>query len=236
MARLGMGVSLDGTDLYTEYGADLIEYTPPTGEVEADFTKTVGRHAFKRFRHDVPLRKMTLSFYVQWNLQEVLEEHVSGLISLARRASVLSFNDDTSYWYSCILLSYEDTFTGVDNVRKVDLTFGVIKYGTQRGPYNLPAGQTTTIHNAGTDESGLLATITFNQSGTGITVLGCTFGSVSAGDVYIVDGINGSVTKNGANAVWNVTFPRFPMIQPGYNEIEMPSEASATISWYPIFA
>ena len=62
---------------------------------------------------------------------------------------------------------------------------------------------------------------------------GALFSGVSNGDVLVFDGIDGKITKNGANAAASVTWAEFPQLEPGENVIT--SLDAVTVEYYPTY-
>ena len=63
---------------------------------------------------------------------------------------------------------------------------------------------------------------------------GVTFSDCAAGDVLVIDGIEGKVTKNGnAMDISKTDFLKFPFLDPGKNTVT--STGAAAVEYYPIF-
>lgn len=60
-----------------------------------------------------------------------------------------------------------------------------------------------------------------------------TITGVHAGDVLVVDSIDGRILQNGAPCAGNMTFLRFPQLIPGSNTIECPE--TLTVEYYPTY-
>lgn len=71
-------------------------------------------------------------------------------------------------------------------------------------------------------------------SGGSFTMAGVTFSDCAAGDVLMIDGMNGKVTKNGsAMDISKTDFLKFPFLAPGKNTVI--STGAAAVEYYPIF-
>ena len=71
-------------------------------------------------------------------------------------------------------------------------------------------------------------------SGGSFTMAGVTFSDCAAGDVLMIDGIAGKVTKNGsAMDISKTDFLKFPVLFPGKNTVTC--TGSASVEYYPIF-
>ena len=72
-----------------------------------------------------------------------------------------------------------------------------------------------------------------NEIPTPYPLGGAIFPSVSNGDVLVFDGIDGKITKNGANAAASVNWTEFPQLFPGENTIPCPDDV--TVEYYPTY-
>ena len=72
-----------------------------------------------------------------------------------------------------------------------------------------------------------------NEIPTPYPLGGAIFPSVSNGDVLVFDGIDGKITKNGANAAASVNWTEFPQLVPGENTIPCPDDV--TVEYYPTY-
>ena len=72
-----------------------------------------------------------------------------------------------------------------------------------------------------------------NEIPTPYPLGGAVFPSVSNGDVLVFDGIDGKITKNGANAAASVNWTEFPQLFPGENTITCPDDV--TVEYYPTY-
>ena len=72
------------------------------------------------------------------------------------------------------------------------------------------------------------------ESGGSFTMAGVTFSDCAVGDVLVIDGIAGKVTKNGnAMDISKTDFLKFPFLAPGKNTVTC--TGAAAVEYYPIF-
>lgn len=65
------------------------------------------------------------------------------------------------------------------------------------------------------------------------SMAGVTFTKCAVGDVLVIDGLNGKLTKNGlAVLIADTDFVSFPVLSPGQNTVNC--TVSATVEYYPI--
>lgn len=90
----------------------------------------------------------------------------------------------------------------------------------------------TGTNNIWSDTGDVTVTIE-NEIPTPYPLGGAVFPSVSNGDVLVFDGIDGKITKNGANAAASVNWTEFPQLFPGENTIPCPDDV--TVEYYPTY-
>jgi hypothetical protein len=78
-------------------------------------------------------------------------------------------------------------------------------------------------------------TVTAKSAAASYTLGGAVFQNVAAGDVLCFDGINGAITKNGANYAGSVQWVYFPALVPGENVIAAAAEDNVLVEFSPAF-
>lgn len=104
--------------------------------------------------------------------------------------------------------------------------------GYQRG--ELVTAQTPNVMCFSTaPETPFKITATVATAGS-FSMAGVTFKKCTVGDVLVIDGLNGKLTKNGlAVLIADTDFVSFPVLSPGQNTVNC--TVSATVEYYPIF-
>lgn len=112
------------------------------------------------------------------------------------------------------------------------LDFALEFTGYQRG--ELVTAQTPNVMCFSTvPETPYKITATVATAGS-FTMAGVTFTGCAVGDVLVIDGITGKVTKNGnAMDISKTDFLKFPALLPGKNTVSC--TVAATVEYYPIF-
>lgn len=112
----------------------------------------------------------------------------------------------------------------------IDFTLELTGY--QRG--DLVKAQTPSIMCFSTvPETPFRITATVNSAGS-FSMAGVTFSDCAAGDVLVIDGMTGKVTKNGsAMDISKTDFLKFPVLSPGKNTVTC--TVSASVEYYPIY-
>ena len=76
-------------------------------------------------------------------------------------------------------------------------------------------------------------TVTASQNYASLLIDTVTITDVTAGDVLVVDGINGRILQNGALCAGNMSFIHFPYLVPGANTIDCVE--TCTVEYYPTY-
>ena len=76
-------------------------------------------------------------------------------------------------------------------------------------------------------------TVTVGATASSYSLKGAIFSNVTAGDVLVFDGINGKITKNGANYAANVAWTSFPSLTPGKNTLT--ALDAITVEYFPAY-
>ena len=76
-------------------------------------------------------------------------------------------------------------------------------------------------------------TVTVGTTASSYSLKGAIFSNVTAGDVLVFDGINGKITKNGANYAANVAWTSFPSLTPGKNTLT--ALDAITVEYFPAY-
>ena len=130
---------------------------------------------------------------------------------------------------------YVAAMTNAGETTKLDegvLEFAVEFTGYQRG--ELVKAQTPSIMCFSTvPETPFKITATVAAAGS-FTMAGVTFTGCTVGDVLVIDGMTGRITKNGnAMDISKTDFMKFPTMLPGKNTVSC--TVAAAVEYYPIF-
>lgn len=131
---------------------------------------------------------------------------------------------------------YVAALTGAGEVEKFAegvLDFTLEFTGYQRGEL-VKAAQTPSIMCFSTvPETPYKITATVAAAGS-FSMAGVTFTGCAVGDVLVIDGMTGKITKNGsAMDISKTNFLKFPVLTPGKNTVA--STTTAVVEYYPIF-
>lgn len=250
--RIGQAVLLDGVNVYDAYNADLIEYIPVAGRITTDFIHAPGQTKFNLLSFDGGQSGMQFSFYVGGENDADAARNVSKFLKAAQ-ACVFTIEDDPLE-YVCIMQSYNDVMTGVGSYHQVTITYAAIK----RSPLITKEGtthevsqtkwQTVTGVNAGTEATGVKVTFTTGESvfvnaqeeiiirANNVLTHRIKFTNVQPNSTYIIDGIEGTVTRNGVNCFGDTDMLEFPKLLPGaYSVKTLNKTESLEIEYYELY-
>ena len=160
-----------------------------------------------------------------------------------RRSSelILAVNDTVElympdgFYYRSALSGISDFSWPTSWIAEFTLTFqsvqhsDLIKVDIPRSPY--------TLYYGGTAPAGMKMEFTASSTLTSFTICGITLTNIPAGAKIVIDGLEKSVTQNGANKFAEtdlIDFPAFDPQNPKYT-IEMSQFIPAKISFYPTF-
>lgn len=82
-------------------------------------------------------------------------------------------------------------------------------------------------------ETSCRLTCTASKAYTSLTIDTVTITNVKAGDVLVVDGIDGRILQNGAPCAGNMSFMHLPALVPGENVLNCPE--TLTVEYYPTY-
>lgn len=244
--RIGPLVLVDDVNVYDKYNADLIDYTPVAGRISTDYMYAPGRSKMNLLSFDFGQTGMTFSYYVGGEDEYDAARNVSGFIK-ASEACVIQVEDDPLE-YVCLMSSYTDTKTEVDAYHLVSITYAVIKRSHLKqveGIVTQSGGTVAACRNiGGTEQTGVRITLvpnttdnlTISLSENGVLQQTLHITNAEANAVYVIDGIDGVVTKNGVNCFADINLYEFPKTMPGQYYVTVHSTlASLIVEYYEIY-
>lgn len=227
--------TINNKNTHSCFGAILKELKTFAGSIQSNTSKRVGASRLKASNYEIQTGTVEATFYVKGDTEEACSLNVSNLVLECQDCIIKTA--DTNFEYACILTGVTSEDTGIDFYKQVTLQFNAIK----RLPLVVvPLDHetlSTTVHNRGNVPSGLVLKITAISEMDAIKVCGITVTNLSAGDVFIIDGLEGTVKCNGINRFLDTDLIDFPKIQPGNNLIEIQEgECNLVVSFYPTFS
>ena len=226
--------SVNGEPLATYGGSALLDYSIGETPVVPDTFQGVNRTSWNLLENMFHLRDITLTVVFEAHDLRTAKLNRSALNGvLFNRADLYIPDDGFHYDVICTSMGAEElvgigfnsaqikstyTFKGVrrDELKTLTVASGETFYCNSTMPFT---------------DCRLTATV--GSSASSYTLGGAIFGSVTAGDVLVFDGIDGKITKNGVNCAASVSWFHFPQLTPGANAITCAD--TVTVEYYPTY-
>lgn len=136
------------------------------------------------------------------------------------------------FFYSAYLVSAgEEKILGVERNKVIALCSYQFK-GIRHDELETVVGNTV-ICKSTVPKTDCRLTCTASQNYASLQIDTVTITDVSAGDVLVVDGINGRILQNGGLCAGNMSFVHFPSLVPEENTLTCPEEL--TVEYYPTY-
>lgn len=229
--RVGEQFLANSKDVYDLYNADLISFVIQPADREIDFDVLCGMGGFRVFSDKTSYKKATAEFYVGGaNTDETLL-NISNLTKLLRNCVI--HKGDSLLEYPALLINVaEIEDTDVEYFARVKYELAVV---VRMPLVSVSISGSQEIYNPGNTASGVRYTIRPTKAITSFTIAGITIKDLAAGATYIIDGIVGKITKNGANYFQKTNLINFPKIGSGDFKVQMSESVSVTVEFYPVF-
>lgn len=228
------GLIVNGKPLETFSGAALIDYSVGESALTNETFQGSNRSSWTLLKSRYGWRtiKITLIFEGE-NLhaakmnRTIFNGSIFGAVEL--------FIPGDGFWYDCVCTSLgaEELIGEGDTNAKIKATYSF--NGMRRAALvsvTVPRGGAVFCR-ATVPFTDCRLTVTVGASAASYTFGGAVWSSVSAGDVLVFDGINKTLTKNGANAAASVSWVDFPQLVPGENQND--ARDAVTVEYYPTF-
>lgn len=229
------GVLINGTPLSNYGGAALLDYS--VGETKLDTETFVGinRTSWKMLKAIYGTRPLKLTIIFTGKTLKMAKLQRSKLNSVFFAPAVIYIADDGFFYdVSCTSLGAEELVGIGETEAKVKATYtfeGIRREALET--VTIPAGGGGFFCRSTMPYTDARLTVTVGATASSYTLGGATFGAVTAGDVLVFDGIDGMITRNGANAAASVNWTNFPQLVPGVNTIE--ALDAVTVEYFPSY-
>lgn len=234
MAINNCGLLINGRPLEVYGGAALLEYSVGETAIKNETFQGINRTSWRLLKAMFTRREIALTFVFTGPDLHAAKLQRSILNGVLFGRSELFISDDGFYYdVVCTSLGAEE-LVGIGNASaqiKAQYTFE----GIRRGPLKTEtiAGGSSFWCESTMPFTDCRLTVTVGSSASSYTLDGATFGSVTAGDILVFDGINGEITKNGTNAAATTSWLEFPSLTPGINSVDALDDV--TVEYYPTF-
>lgn len=220
-----MVMTINGVPL-TEYRAELLDYkvgvcdyengyfVPPASMIPVKLTPKIGIRPIQ----------LTIDFMGDSELEAMLR--VSHITAKLQKGAQIMLPD--GFFYECVFESASAPVEKAPWIWQVKFALSGYRHGSLE---RHTLTETDSIFVAGTYKTPAVLKITTSESS--VKVFGITISNIS-GEIEI-DGIKKTVTQDGVNKFKDTDLVKFPMLEVGYNEIEIEGTATVEVSFYPIY-
>lgn len=233
--RCGPAVTINNKSAYYEFSADLKSLVPVAGNVETNYFKATGRSSWFVNNHEIQPGQIVATFYVGGAEKQDCYMNTSNLITECSECVIKT--DEDEFEYVAVLTSVDFRETGIEFFNEVILTFSAIRrLGLVEHTLTKTSGHTyASFINVGSIASGLRIEVTPSTSVSSVVVAGITLTNLTAGTVFVIDGITGDVKNGNLNGFLHTDLIDFPKVVPGENRIEFGSNVAVKVKYYPTF-
>lgn len=235
MDNFGMcGLLINGTPLDTYEGAALLDYSVGETAIKNETFQGINRSTWHLLKSIYGLRKITLTIVFTGPSRREVSLQRSKLNCALFGALELYISDDGFFYDVTIESCGAEELIG-EGTREVKIKSKYSFTGTRRDALvsETITGGSKIFCQSTMPFTDARLTVTVGTSAASYTLGGAIFGAVTAGDVLVFDGIDGKITKNGANAAASVSWTEFPQLVPGENTITAPD--AVTVEYYPTY-
>lgn len=227
-----------------EYGARLLSYEIG-GTAITNYTAVAGRQYSLPYLLDKDLKPRKLTVTVTFSAAGTIVERQQKLTAQKAAFDRALMSSDTcniwlpnGYYYDCLISSLGSLTMDSSGIVDVTYTFDAVQnLGLQR--FDMINGNATLTCQSTVASPCKLEISNDNGSVTTVTVrqFGIT-AAIPLGKTLIIDGTNGTITMDGANAFGKLTnFLDFPRLQPGRNSLTLSGNSGTSYSlhmvvWY----
>jgi hypothetical protein len=228
---------INGKDSLATFSATLKELTTSAGSITGNVSLAMSASHLRSSGFGVQPGKIQLVFYVHGSSAQSCALNTSNLVAECEQCLLSTPTD--GFEYAAVLTGMSVKPTGVEFYNQVDLTLTAVKRLplrsfeidlTQGGPY-------FQFENPGSAASGMRLILTAHTPLSNFQINDIRIKQVSAHDVFIIDGIEGAVTRNGVNAFMGTDLIEFPKVQRGLNQLYVPTPEAISLQaeFYPVF-
>lgn len=256
--QCGSACKINGKNSYSYYSADLASFKVNGTDIIAEYFKSNSNSSITVLENKTGLIDIVAKFivYGQLNYNPNTTEAVKNYNRLLEECKECTIEvEDEEFEFCCIMHSVKTEFTGIEGYYFVEINFKGIRRIKKTQTFSVSSSTTETyldILNDGTAKSGVKIEVQANYSSPSAGMSG----TIKIGDILIncpgndkfkpfetiiIDGLNGTVTKQGQNYFINVEMFELPFVNPGsyMNQIKVEKSGigaiSITLTYYQTF-
>ncbi len=210
----------------SEYRAEMLEYKvgacdyenghflPPATMIPVMLTPQIGMRPIM----------LTIDFMGDSELDVMLR--ISHITAILQKGAQILLPD--GFFYECVYDSAGAPVQKAPWIWQVKFALSGWRHGRMK---HVTLTATDSLFVEGTYKTPPITKIT--TSASSVKVFGITVSNISG--VVVIDSLKKTVTQNGSNKFKDTDMVKFPMLDVGYNEVEIVGTASVEISYYPIY-
>ena len=228
------GLLVNGKPLDTYGAAALLDYSVGETAISNETFQGINRSSWHLLKSIFGTRRIALTIVFTGEDRRAASLQRSKLNGVLFGASELFISDDGFFYDVCVESCGPEVLIG-EGQRETKIKSEYSFVGTRRDALvrETISGGGSIFCKSTMPFTDCRLTVTVGSSASSYTLGGATFGSVTAGDVLVFDGIECKSTKNGANAAASVNWTDFPQLEPGMNTIA--AADSVTVEYYPTY-
>lgn len=219
--------TINGTAL-SDYGASLLSYNTGAVAFSGNYFKAGKRLRPTVFNPNMPLREVTIKCEFTGSTDAEAETNATNLVSALTGLSEIYLPD--GYYYAGVISKIGKPNRIAAGIFTRDFVVVAYRHGAKETATLTGTGSITV---KGNYKTAVKYTITVS-SGTefninGVNIIGIT------GSVIVIDGIDATITEDGANCFDKSDMTAFPELSPGANTITITGTGTVVIEYYPIY-
>ncbi len=207
------------------FGARLLDYTVGAPGITNETFQGKNAQFPKLLASSVAARPLTVSLVFFGKSRNDVTRRISRFLAEAQGTCQLYLPD--GFFYTSILQGVSDPQPIIPTQVQVDFQFLSVRHGAM---IRIPLEKSGEIYCDGNLEADCIFSLT--AQGTA-SVQGVTVKNISG--TVVIDGIQKTITQNGANKFADADLLTFPKLTPGKNVITLSAGAKVTIQYYPVY-
>lgn len=214
--------------LFNVFKAKLVNYNIGACDYKDGYILPISSIIPVRLDGIVGLRALELEIDFEGNTKREITMNISKFTVMLHKGADIILPD--GFHYSCVYESATDPEEEAPWIMKVKFSLSCYRHGARCCKVFNESGK---LFVEGNYKTPAVFTITPFEGVNEVTVNGITVNSIDG--TVIIDGINKTVTSNGINIFANTDITKFPVLETGYNDIQIRGNASVEVSYYPIY-
>lgn len=210
------------------YGAYMLGYTVGPCAYSDGYSKPPDRVFPVRLTPSIGLRPISLTLDFEGSSDREIANNISAMTKDLMDNAEIFLPD--GYWYKCAFDSATAPEVKAPWIQQVTFSLHAVRHGQLE---TIMLSQSGSIYVGG--NTGAPAIVTLYPI-PGVSVMSYNDYTINRSDTVIIDGINGTVTNaQGLNVYGDTDIMRWPMLNPGKQDVEISGISKVEISYFPIY-